>query len=154
MLFLLFVMMIIYHIHKGCAFPCTWHLKWTLSNKIKSVIQLNPSETHWTIQFEAIENSLCPFKSNYDPVEREKSCLSNDQRVAPMKASISTELLNTANTMCLFLSTNYSSLFNGAGFKKVLDLQILKSAQFWPQWRRVKLVKMWKMQWLPPWGST
>ena len=77
-------------------------LKWILCNKIKPVIRLNPSETHSTIQFEAIENSLCPFISNYNPLERyrEKSCLSNDQRVGAMKASISTELQYTA-TMCI-----------------------------------------------------
>ena len=87
-------------------------LNWTLCNEIKSVIRLNPSETHSTIQFEAIENSLCPFISNYNPLERyrEKSCLSNDQRVGAMKASISTELQYTA-TMCISAHKNVQNYF-------------------------------------------
>ena len=127
---------------KGAFSIDIWHLciklKWTLCNKIKSVIRQNPSETHWTIQFEAIENSLCPFKSNYNPAEREKSCLSNDQRVAALKASISTRVtMHSQNHIyvCLFVFINYSSFFSTAKVlkkKQVFELWILRSAQFWP----------------------
>ena len=113
-------------------------LKWTLCNKIKSVIRLNPSETHSTIQFEAIENSLCPFISNYNPLERyrEKSCLSNDQRVGAMKASISTELQYTA-TMCISVHKMFKITFKFQQQKnrrrtakqEVFDLQIFSFGQ-------------------------
>ena len=133
-------------------------LKWILCNKIKSVIRLNPSETHSTIQFEAIENSLCPFISNYNPLERyrEKSCLSNDQRVGAMKASISTELQYT-QPPCVFLFIYHPFfLFNRKALKKkiqqkireVFDLQIVsfRLGPILTSECRVKLLTMWKMQ--------
>ena len=73
-------------------------------NKISSVIRPNPSETHSTIQFEAIENSLCPFYLIIICWKgTEKSCLYNDQRVPLWKLQFRPSYNTHPQPSCVFV---------------------------------------------------
>ena len=73
-------------------------------NKISSVIRPNPSETHSTIQFETIENSLCPFHLIIIRWKgTEKSCLFNDQRVPLWKLQFRPSYNTHPQPSCVFV---------------------------------------------------
>ena len=74
-------------------------------NKISSVIRPNPSETHSTIQFETIENSLCPFHLIIIRWKgTEKSCLFNDQRVPLWKLQFRPSYNTHPQPSCVFVA--------------------------------------------------
>ena len=96
---------------------------------------------------------LSPFKTNYNPLEREILFVQWSKGWPCYESSTFNRVTIHCHTMCICVFVYKCICVFVYLLQPAQGFSVLRESQSWSHRPAGKLVKMWKMQWLPPWAA-